>query len=269
MNNKNKVKQDWRNVLSRIAGKFANMKKPQFLIKFAINRWCKHYKINISDYQIPNNGFCNFNEFFTRKIKENIRPIGNKITSPVDGYIYDFGLVNHKNKIFVKEKYYSTKDLIFNDFENFKSHCVLYLSPANYHRVHSCFDMQINKVTYLAGTLFSVKERVVKKKDNVYCRNERIAIFGNSEYGKFCLILVGALMVGKVKLSFQCDLETNIKNANHIEMIFDEPVSISKGQELGYFEMGSTVVLLLENENLNNISKSKNEAIRMGESLLD
>lgn len=260
-------KQNYRNIASRMLGKLTNKQFSKRVINRAIRIYTNKYDISLSNFIIPEGGFKTFNEFFTRKFVEGKRPIGQGLVSPVDGYIYDYGKITKDNKIYVKFKHYYVEDLLGEECKDMNSYSVLYLSPADYHRVHACFDMNITGVSYLPGTLHSVKQKVVRKKDSVYCRNERIVIYGDSEYGKFYFILVGALLVGKVKLSFDSGLQTNIRNGVYSTIKYDKSISIKKGEELGYFEMGSSVVILLEDNLLADFKYPLNTQIRMGESL--
>jgi len=260
-------KQNYRNFFSRMAGKFSNAKKPKWFVKSVIKLWKKKYKIDLDEYVIPPNGFKTFNSFFTRTFKEGARQISEGVASPVDGYIFDFGKINGDDKIYVKFKHYYVDDLICDKYEEMSSYAVLYLSPANYHRVHASFDMEIADISYLPGTLRSVKPKVVYKKDSVYCRNERIVIHGQSEYGNFYMILVGALLVGKTKLSFDSGLQTNIKKGVASKRTYESPIKINKGDEVGYFEMGSSVILLMKDERLANIKFPLNSPIKVGNPL--
>ncbi len=261
-------KQNYRNFWSRIAGKLANSRKPGWFVRGFTKLWIRKYKIDLSEYIIPPAGFKTFNSFFTRSLKPGVRQISDGITSPVDGFIFDFGKITGDNKIYVKFKHYYLDDLICREYEPMSSYSVLYLSPANYHRVHACFDMKISDIYYIPGTLRPVKPKVVFKKDSVYCRNERIVIHGSSEYGKFYMILVGALVVGKTKLSFDSGLQTNIKNGVVSTKTYTTPIEIKKGEEVGYFEMGSSVILLMDDERLAGIKFPINSPLMMGNTLV-
>ncbi|MDL2262571.1 archaetidylserine decarboxylase [Bacteroidales bacterium OttesenSCG-928-I21] len=261
-------KQNHRNLTSRIVGRLSNIKHPRWLVSFAIWRFKKNYDVSLEEYEIPENNFESFNAFFTRKLKKEARPLSKGLVSPVDGFVLDYGIVNPQNKICVKNKYYHIEDLIFEDVNDLKSYCILYLSPSNYHRVHAFFDMYIDKTTYLPGTLWSVNEKVVNKKDHVYCRNERIVIHGNSDYGRFRFVLVGAMLVGKIKLSFDNEMQTNIRKGECILKEYNTPVFVKKGEELGYFEMGSSVILLLEEKHLQELEIKKTLAVKVGETLV-
>lgn len=261
-------KQNYRNFWSRMAGKLANSKKPKWLVKGVIKLWKHKYKVDIQEYRIPPSGFTTFNSFFTRELKSGTRPISSGIVSPVDGFIFDFGKITGDNKLYVKFRHYYVDDLLCDTYEPMSSYTVLYLSPANYHRVHASFDMEITDISYIPGTLRPVKPATVYKKDSVYCRNERIVLHGTSEYGNFYMILVGALFVGKTKLSFDSGLQTNIKKGIASKREYAKSIKISKGDEVGYFEMGSSVILLMKDERLANIALPLNSPLKVGERLV-
>lgn len=263
-------KQNYRNFASRIAGYVSNVKRPRFFVKFLIALFRLFYRIKLDEYIVSEGGFVSFNDFFTRKIKTQCRPLSDaKIIFPVDGKIVDYGIIDNEKKIFVKHKFYYLEDLISDSHHlNYKSYIILYLSPRNYHRVHSPFKCKIKNVSYFPGTLFSVRNKTVMKRDSVFCRNERIVINGVSENGNFCLVMVGAIIVGKIKLSFDDEIQTNIKKGSHVQKNYNSEIVIDKGEELGLFELGSTVILLMEDDSLNKVVKSKNSEIKMGEAII-
>lgn len=267
--NKKHSKQNIRNMTSRVAGIMAKWKSPKLYVRWIIKKWEKIYNISMDEYIIPEGGFLNFNEFFTRKVKPETRPISMGIVSPVDCCIFDFGYITALKRIHVKGRMYNVQELTNEEKNYMKSYCVFYLSPYNYHRVHACFDMSIDKITYHPGTLFPVKEKTIKKRERVYCNNERIILHGNSTFGKFQFIFVGAMMVGKVKLSFEKKIETNVKKGKYFKHNFDNPYQITKGEELGYFEMGSSIILLLEENYLANIYFKTDDKVKMGETIFN
>lgn len=263
-----KQKQNYRNLTSRFAGRVSNLKKPKWSISLLIRVYKKKFGIDMDDFVVPDGGFKTFNGFFTRNLKEGVRKVHDGLVSPVDGSVFDFGVIDLDNKIYVKHQHYYIDDLISGDFKNLKSYAVFYLSPADYHRVHASSEMMIESASYLPGTLLSVGQKTVYKKDRVYCRNERIVLYGNSPYGRFCFILIGAMMVGKVKLSFDSGLQTNIKRGITAKKDYAQPVHLNKGDEVGYFEMGSSVIVLLEDECLSTLKIKVNGTVKMGEILV-
>ncbi len=261
-------KQNFLNLISRFIGRIARIQNPKCFVNFLIKAYKRKFKISMDEYIIPEGGYKNFNNFFTRRLKPNIRQIEENIISGVDGLVYDFGEINEDKTIHVKEKHYNANTLTGEGTQIKGSFAVLYLSPANYHRVHASFDMTVESVKHIPGRLKSVRDKIVKRTDNLYCQNERIVISGNSEYGRFYFILVGALVVGKIKLTFDSNLETNIKKACCISEDLNPPIFIKKGEEVGYFEMGSTLILLSEDKSLSKIKLPIESPIRMGQNLV-
>lgn len=261
-------KQNFRNKVSRVAGYFARISKPRFIVRWVILLYIKIYKIDISKFVVPDKFYKNFNDFFTRRYKENFINIENGFVSPIDGTLLDKGLVSKNQIIHVKNRDYYLADLLGHSVEGLNSYAVLYLAPGDYHRVHSSFDMTISKIMYLPGTLRSVKVKVINKRDRVYCRNERIVIAGDSEYGKFYFILIGALLVGKVKLAFDSGLSTNIRKGIATELSYEHPIKIKKGEEVGYFELGSSLVVVMEKDMLNNINPEISQQLYLGKRII-
>jgi len=241
-------KRSYRNTVSRIAGRVANFSRPAFFVRFYSKLYAKFYSININEFEIPKGGFKTFNSFFTRKVKPEFRKIESGIISPVDGLIYDNGVIDKDRHIYVKHKFFSVKELLKREYSKLESFVVFYLSPSHYHRVHAPFDMKITNISYIPGNLRSVRESIILKTEELYCKNERIVLYGDSEYGKFAFIFVGALVVGKIKLSFEEKTASNRRKACCNNITYDAPHLINKGEELGFFEMGSSVIILSENK---------------------
>ena len=260
-------KQNYRNAISRFIGYIANISRPRFFVKLLIKIFVLRNKINLDNFEIPHSYYKNFNAFFTRRYKSNLIRLGNGIVSPVDGYLLDYGKLTSEKLIKVKEKDYDFYALTGEDLCTVNSYAVFYLAPHNYHRVHAPFDIKIKEIKYLPGTLRSVRTKIIDKKERVYCRNERIVLSGDSIYGKFHMILVGALVVGKVKLSFESGLKTNIRKGIASSKIYDHETLIKKGDETGLFEMGSSVVLFLENEYLAELCLEKGSELIYGVSI--
>lgn len=256
-----------RNKLSAFVGRLADKQLPGWILKSFIRRYIKSFKIDITEYDFKLNTVKTFNEFFSRKLLEGRREFKAGIASPVEGFVSYFGKIVNQELVQVKGRNYSFGELIGESAAHCEesSYVTIYLSPADYHRIHAPFDMQIEYMRYIPGTLLSVSLDTIAREDKVYCRNERIILKGKSEYGDFCFILVGAVIVGKIKLSFD-DTVSNCKKSL-IEKEFNDPVIIKKGSEIGCFEMGSTVILTLNNDRLADINRGLNSRIILGESL--
>lgn len=255
-----------RNQLSAFFGYLSNKHFPKFFLKYVINKYIKSYNISIEKYDFDINNVNTFNEFFTRKLKADSRKLSTGIISPADGIVGQKGAIISQQLYQVKGKEYTLKELLHEENTKLKSYITVYLSPVDYHRVHAPFDIQINRVKYIPGTLFSVSNKSIHSEDKVFCRNERIILFGDSSYGNFAIVLVGAIVVGKIKLSFEPKLVSN--NKQKAETItYSAPINIKKADEIGYFEMGSTVILCTENESLNNNLIQQDEKIMFGEKI--
>jgi phosphatidylserine decarboxylase len=249
---------------SALMGRIASKRLPKFVLIPMLKLYIKNYRIDMSQFDIDLNKIKTFNEFFTRKLKAGTRSFSGDLISPADSIITDFGKVNKDIILEVKGLECSLNELFFgNDHCSFKSFAVFYLSPADYHRFHAPFDFEIEKIAYIPGKLHSVKPKKLDDYSDLYCLNRRVIIYGNSEYGKFAMIFVGALVVGRIILNF-------FKVSNRRNYQLDNiSKSIIKGEELGYFELGSTVILLMESNILSGISKEKGDHVLVGENLID
>ncbi len=201
--------------------------------------------------------FSSFNEFFTRALKKSERPVdttAHSICSPVDGAISQIGSIGEDVILQAKDKYFSLNSLLANDtnaatqFANGRF-ATIYLSPRDYHRIHLPIEGKLLKMTYVPGDLFSVNEATSKAVDNLFARNERLICLFETELGLMAVIFVGAIFVGGMETVWQGEVTPAAKreiriwdysNSSNIKTNF------SKGEEIGRFNMGSTVVLLHE-----------------------
>ncbi len=251
---------------SRWFGCFANTHLYKPLLKLLIKQYILFFKIDIDEFEFDFNTISTFNVFFTRKLKQGRRNWGKGICSPVDGRILSFGNVESGQIFQVKGKTYSEEEFTGQEPFSEGSYITLYLSPGDYHRVHVPFDMRIKKIVHIPGKLYSVSLKNTMDIDGLYCKNERVILSGHSEYGNFNFVFVGALNVGSIKLSFLPDFKTNIRKAQMKTKAVD--FNLAKGEELGYFEMGSTIVMLLDNDLLSKTdTQLLDRPITLGESL--
>ncbi len=254
------------NAVSRLFGWIARCHIPRPILGKIIFNFIRSYKINMDDYEINLEKIKSFNEFFGRKLKPGIRNMAPGIISPVDGFIANYGLTQQGQILQVKGSKYSIEQLLQKEYDiEDSSFLTIYLSPADYHGVHAPFDMFIEEMNYIPGKLFSTSRSSLLKFKNIYCRNERVVIKGSGNGMHFYLVLVGAMLVGKIKLTF-CQIETNKKGKAN-SFYYKEPLYFGKGDELGHFEMGSTVVLIADNAVFNTVAKKELDKITFGETL--
>lgn len=242
-------------LLSALAGKFANQNK---LHQLAIKWFIKHYQVNMAEaLESDPSHYSSFNEFFIRQLKPDVRSFDMSdeiLSSPVDGRISQLGKIESGRIIQAKGRHYSMRELIggnLKDAEQFDDgqFCTLYLSPKDYHRIHMPCKGTLTKMIYLPGKLFAVKPSAVNSVPNLFARNERLAIFFDTAHGPMCVVMVGAMIVGAMATHWQGLLPRSKE-----PRIWQYPnaavseTNYSKKDELGYFQLGSTVVLLMSQQ---------------------
>jgi len=237
--------------LSACFGWLANRQLPRNLLLWLIDAFVHSFSIDLSEFEFERDAVRTFNEFFTRKLKPGARVLNGSIGAPADGFVSSFGLVRNHQLFQIKGKPYLLKDLLKDQpsFQN-GSFLSIYLSLADYHRVHLPFDATITSIRKIPGTLYSLSAKTLEKIDRVYCRNERVVLEGVCAFGRFYLLLVGAIVVGKIELNPDCVLNVPLK----------------QGTEIGHFKLGSTVVLILESDQLSQLPDCI-EHLKMGDSL--
>jgi phosphatidylserine decarboxylase len=201
-----------------------------------LNRlFVKVYAIKMDEAERDIGTYNSLQSLFTRKLKPGARPINSKrntLVSPVDGVLSAFGKMTDTSTFPVKGQIYQLADLL-GDRENRASYqggyfIVIYLSPGHYHRIHSPIQGTIIDQWELGKVSYPVNKLGLKYGDKVFSTNYRLISEMNSEYGKVAVVKVGALNVNSIHL-------THASN------------DVQKGEEIGYFEFGSTVILLIEN----------------------
>ncbi|UFJ41036.1 archaetidylserine decarboxylase [Brevibacillus humidisoli] len=238
------------NTMSRTMGKITASR----FSRLAIRRYVRHYQIDLTSIEKPLHEYRTLKEFFTRRLKPDSRPIapGSRvIVSPVDGTVSQLGDIHQDTLIQAKGKQFSLTDLLGDDqqmaarFQGGKF-ITIYLSPRDYHRIHMPVDGRLVQYTYLPGRLYPVNRIGVEHVDRLFARNERLITYVRSDAaGCVAVIKVGALFVGSVKVTYG-QATTNVPHGRKVtEQIAAQP-NYDKGSELGWFEFGSTVILLFE-----------------------
>ncbi len=223
---------------------------------FLIRHFVSIYKVDVEEAALPvPDGYTSFNDFFTRELIAGARPIddtANAIVSPVDGTVSAAGKIDSNMLLQAKGKYYALSDLLMTDMadaERFSngSFATFYLAPYNYHRVHCPLSANLVAARYVPGTLYSVNAATVSLMPNLFARNERLICHFTSESGPFILIFVGALHVGSISTPWSGQLRPRRKGVVQDIDILEKnfPTTVAKGDLLGWFNMGSTVIVLL------------------------
>lgn len=264
------------NLISKLFGIISLTKFPQPIMIWIIKTFAKIYKINLNEVKEDLSNFKNLNSFFIRELKKEVRPIDkrkNILVSPVDGVLSKKGLIEKGFLIQTKGIYYSLKDLIV-DMEFFKyfekgKYCVFYLSPQDYHRIHTPCDCYVEGYVYSPGHLFPVNEPLVQGLYGLFPKNERLVTFLKTKYGRIAMVKVGATNVGKIKVTFD-SIETNTLIRRKKAVKFKHKIFYKKGMEIGRFEMGSTVILIFENDSINFLENCiENTKFKFGEAFAE
>ena len=241
-----------KNLLSLIVGIVVSLPLPNGLRIFSMKWFAKRYNINMDEAEKNIEEYKSINDLFTRKLKPGIRPIASSnLVHPADSEITVAQKIKPNQFIQAKGKSYSLTSVAGGGFVEegyFEEgyHLTYYLCPTDYHRVHSPVDGKILGYTYLPGRLWPVNPWSVEHVSQLFAVNERVTIWIESSNGVVGVNMVGATNVGKITLAFDQEFITNNKHFRKDEVKkYDQPISVKKGDELGTFNMGSTVLLFL------------------------
>ncbi|MCK5668686.1 MAG: phosphatidylserine decarboxylase, partial [Gammaproteobacteria bacterium] len=211
------------------------------------------FDVDMSLAQNPDpESYASFNTFFTRELSPDARPLildDHTIFCPVDGAVSQVGSINNDSIIQAKGKSYTLKDLLVEDelvsMFSGGTFATLYLSPKDYHRIHMPMSGQLSRMIYVPGKLFAVNAHTLRVVDAVFARNERVINIFNTNIGPMAMIMVGALNVGSMETVWAGQItpakDRIISDTSYSD---DKAISLEQGQEMGRFNMGSTVILL-------------------------
>ncbi|BBB22433.1 phosphatidylserine decarboxylase [Abyssogena phaseoliformis symbiont OG214] len=260
-------------LLSKLMFHFARIKNIWLKNRF-IAWFVRSYQVNLSEAVCENiEDYQHFNDFFTRALKPNARKIADSlIVCPVDGKVSKVGnIINNTQIIQAKNHRYSVGQLLGNDARSveFKAgfFATIYLSPKDYHRIHMPYDGTLISMSYIPGDLFSVNQTTAENVDGLFARNERVVCYFETEFGLCAFVLVGAIFVGSMQTVWHGQINPPYqKKIQHFDYS-NESISLKKGQELGRFNMGSTVIMLMPDQ-ANKFSLKEAEVVRMGQALV-
>ncbi len=240
--------------LSRLVGWITRVRTPWFK-NLVIGLFVRGYRPDMSDaIETDPWQFASFNEFFTRSLRAAARPLGDartQILSPVDGTISELGRIDDDRLLQAKKRNYTLLDLLAGDAdtaEKFRGgeFATIYLAPYNYHRIHMPADGCLVESVYVPGRLFSVNRTTVDQVPRLFARNERVICRFAADGGPFAVILVGALNVGSMDTIWHGHIAP--RRPRRLAQLPVSPLlaaaAAAAGDELGRFNMGSTVILL-------------------------
>lgn len=239
------------------AGKLAHCTLPWFK-DWAIRRFIRLYEVDLSQAERTSvEEYVTFHDFFTRQLKPSLRPIEPSplgICSPCDGTISQIGAIKADTLVQAKNRHYTLRALLGEEalVQPFIDghYLTIYLAPHDYHRIHMPFTGTLLQQRAIPGKLFSVNQLTAKHVDQLFARNERVVTLFKSEYGEFALILVGAMLVGNITTRWNGvqPQRNGTKKAISYPVPSDRFITLDKGEEMGYFSLGSTVIALFSKQ---------------------
>ena len=240
-----------KSALSTAVGVATRLPAPAPLHRLAVKAFARRYRVDVHEAELAIEGYPTFAEFFTRKLKPGARPIdeGEKvIVSPVDGAVAQLGYSEDGTCLQAKGVCYPVEKLL-GDAEVAKpflggAYATIYLSPRDYHRIHSPLAGKITGYSYIPGEFWPVNPASVRLKEALFCVNERLTTYLDTDAGKVAVVKVGATCVSRIRAAYD-DVVTHTGGQAKVHH-YAEPIAVEKGGELGVFEMGSTVILLFE-----------------------
>lgn len=244
---------------------------------FIIRNFIKYFNVDMEQAIWPSEeDYSCFNSFFIRHLKPDARSLKkdtSKILSPVDGAISQIGIINGDKLIQAKGIDYSLSRLLANDMNSvsrFQNGCftTLYLSPRDYHRIHMPVSGKLLKSIFVPGDLFPVNTASVRTVKQLFARNERFISIFETEFGLMAQIMVGATFVGSMDTVWLGQITPTKHRVLSVQDYETRPVSLSQTDEFGHFNMGSTVILLFEQEKIEWLENLKeNDPIQVGQIL--
>ncbi|ABV35399.1 Phosphatidylserine decarboxylase [Shewanella sediminis HAW-EB3] len=255
-----------KHLISRLVGKLAAAELGS-ITTAAIKWFIKQYKIDMSEAaQSEPEAYTTFNNFFTRALKPGIRPLFDDkdyIVHPVDGAISQCGPIKGDQIFQAKGHEYSSLALLGNQADDAKrfedgDFATIYLAPKDYHRIHMPIKGTLSKMTYVPGDLFSVNPLTAENVPGLFARNERVVALFETEIGPMAMVLVGATIVASIETVWA---GTVTPPAGKKVFTWDYPtegpdvITLDKGDEMGRFKLGSTVVMLFAKDALDEFAK--------------
>ena len=242
-----------RHLLTAIVWRIARIRAPA--VKNRLIEWfVRAFDVELDEVkrEVPGD-FATFNDFFVRELKDDARPIeddDDAIVSPVDGTVSYAGTIRSDLLLQAKGIDYTLEDLLATDLDEAARYvngrfATIYLAPYNYHRVHAPLAGELVAARYVPGDLFSVNEKTVARVPGLFRRNERLVMHLRTRSGPAVLIFVGALNVGSISTPWTGEIRPRKSGIVEVLDLSAHPTGIDRGDLLGWFNMGSTVILLM------------------------
>jgi len=261
-------------LLSRLLGALARC-RIQAVKNFLIRHFIDRFGVDMGEASAAEAAaYPHFNAFFTRELRPGVRPVDDSadaIVSPADGAVSQLGRIESGRIVQAKGHWFSTAELLGSEAEaqlfEQGSFITVYLSPRDYHRVHMPMTGSLRGLRYIPGKLFSVNQVTAEGVPGLFARNERLACLFDTEHGPMAMVLVGAMIVAGIETVWTGP----VAPAGHSALELYRELSaaqrgLGKGEEMGRFQLGSTVIMLLPRESANwDSSLGAGSPLRMGQ----
>lgn len=268
--------------LTRLAGWVAE-KKAGKLTQLIVKAFARYYRVEMQDAHNPDlTSYATFNDFFIRPLRDGARPINAEpdvLVQPADGAISQMGSIQGDQIFQAKGHHYTLEALLAGNYllaEAFRDglFATTYLAPRDYHRVHMPCEGVLREMIYVPGDLFSVNQLTAANVPNLFARNERVICVFDTPFGRMIQILVGATIVGSIATVWAGTVtpprEGIIKRWSYPAEGLEGAISLAKGQEMGHFKLGSTVINLFTSGSIKFVPQlSSGTATRVGQALAE
>ncbi len=266
--------------MSRLVGRLAGLRLPARMQRLEIEAFARVAGVDLSEVDRPLGSFATLQEFFSRPLAPGARVIDSTagvVVAPCDGLWGEAGVIEDGRLCQVKGRTYSAVSLLGDAAAAARFHggtfATFYLAPHNYHRFHTPCGLRVDRADHVPGTLWPVNQAGLEGVANLFARNERLVahttVTEPEAAGKsVCLVAVGAVMVGKIRLTFD-DLTTNEGDTPGPERSrrYQPGVEFERGSEWGWFEFGSTIVMLAEPGTLTLAIEEPGTLLRLGQQI--
>lgn len=251
------------------------IKAPWFKNSF-IYLFIKLYQVDLTHYKKTRpQQFSSFNDFFTRALKEDSRPLSEApLVSPVDGKVAAKGIIEKNNRLKAKGHYFTLPELVgsyeISDHFFGGSFSTLYLSPRDYHRIHMPMSGTLLTTLHVPGMLYSVSLKTAEKIPNLFAKNERLVTLFDTPQGKMAVIFIGAINVSSIETVWEGAITPPYGKTIKEKSWGAKNLYYQKGEEIGRFNMGSTIILLIENKSFRfPTTIVETNPIQMGQPLME
>ncbi len=260
------------NLLSRLTGIVATIPLPFPLNFLVLRTYAFLFRVNRAEAEYPLSRYSSLQSFFTRALKPDARSVDRNpgsVVSPVDGTVVRVEKVTNGTLLQAKGWHYSIRDLLGDPRQSSRflggAACTIYLSPADYHRIHMPLAGTVESLYYLPGRLFPVNRFSLRRIENLFLLNERLILHVQTAAGNMAMVLVGATNVGKIRIRFD-DVHRRFSRQGPYSRSYEREIFLEKGEEVGCFELGSTVILLFEKDRVL-LSPGEGVRTRMGDAI--